>query len=201
MIPLHSLLIYAGIYALAVAVPGPGVIAVAAQALADGFRSALPNIAGTAAGDLVLMTLSVFGLSLVAQAMGSLFFVFKIAGALYLMHLGYRYWTAPVRSTEPASASASHGFLGQLALTVGNPKAIVFFIALLPTAIDVRHLNAVGYLQLVGMTFLVIPVILSCYAAAAARIRNFLMSERARRRVNKTAGAIMMGAGIGVAVS
>ena len=201
MLSLHALLIYAGVYALAIAMPGPGVIAIAARALASGFRATIPMAAGTAVGDLVLMTLSAFGLALAAKAMGSLFLVVKIAGALYIVWLGYKYWTAPVQKIELAPSSARQGFLAQMALTVGNPKAIAFFVALLPTVVDLPRLNLVGYLQLVLMTLILIPTITLSYAALAARVRRFLMSEAARRRLNKGAGAVMMGAGIGIAVS
>ena len=87
MIPLHSLLIYCGIYAIAIAVPGPGIVAIVARALGSGFRSTIPAVIGNTVGDLILMTLSAFGLALVAQAMGHLFLIVKIAGALYLLLL------------------------------------------------------------------------------------------------------------------
>ena len=96
MIPLHSYLLYCGLYAVAIAVPGPGVIAIVARALGSGFRSIVPATLGILVGDLCLMTLSAFGLALVAQAMGHLFLIVKIAGGLYLFYLAYKYWTAKV---------------------------------------------------------------------------------------------------------
>lgn len=201
MLSLHALLIYAGIYALAIAMPGPGVIAIAARSLASGFRAALPMAAGTVVGDLILMTLSAFGLAVVAQAMGKFFLVVKLAGALYIVWLGYKYWTAPVEALDLEPKSARQGFLAQMALTVGNPKAIAFFVALLPTVVDLSRLNVFGYLQLVAATLVLIPAITLAYAALAARVRRFLMSKEARRNLNKGAGAVMIGAGIGVAVS
>src|SRR5712671_1678505 len=95
----HSLLIFAAVYAVAVATPGPGIVTLVARTLGGGFWSAVPNTFGMAAGDLVLMTLSAFGLALVAQAMGDLFLIVKLAGAAYLIYLGYKYWTAPVDET------------------------------------------------------------------------------------------------------
>jgi threonine/homoserine/homoserine lactone efflux protein len=200
MMSLHALLIYAGLYALAIAVPGPGVIAITARALASGFRATIPMAAGTAAGDLVLMTLSAFGLALAAKAMGGLFLGVKIAGAVYLVYLGYRYWTAPVEDIETPIGGARQGFLAQMALTLGNPKAIAFFVALLPTVVDLGALRLAGYLELVGCTLVLIPAITLTYAALAARARRFLTHASARRRLNKGAGAVMMGAGIGVAI-
>ena len=201
MLSLHAFAIYIGIYAVAVAIPGPGMIAIVARALGSGFRSAIPAAAGTTLGDIILMSLSAFGLSLVAQALGELFLAVKLAGAAYLVYLGYKYWTTPVTVTEPVPTSARRGFLAQLALTVGNPKAIAFFVALLPTVVDLNALNTFGYLQLCSASLVVIPVISLTYAALAHRARGFLTSERARKRMNKGAAAIMVGAGVGVAVS
>jgi threonine/homoserine/homoserine lactone efflux protein len=201
MLSLHAFLIYVGIYAVAVAIPGPGMVAIVARALGSGFRGTLSTIAGTTLGDIILMTLSAFGLSLVAQALGDLFLAVKLAGAAYLIYLGYCYWTAPVSADGIVPASSRKGFLAQLALTVGNPKAIAFFVALLPTVVDLNNLNAIGYLQLCAASLFVIPPIALTYAALAARARGFLTSERARKRMNKGAAAVMVGAGVGVAVS
>jgi len=195
MIPWHNYLLYCGLYAVAIATPGPGVIAIVARALGSGFRSVIPGAAGILVGDIILMTLSVFGLALAAQAMGQLFLIVKIAGALYLLYLGYKYWTAEVPETgEIVPQSAGRGFLAYLGLTLGNPKAIAFFVALLPMAINPRTLSLAGYLQLCVATFVLIPAITLGYAALATQLSRFVASRKARRRINKGAGAVMAGA-------
>ena len=202
MLSLHAYVLYCGLYAVAIAVPGPGIVAIVARALGSGFRATIPAVIGTAVGDLILMSLSAFGLALVAQAMGGLFLIVKLAGAAYLVYLGYKYWTAPVADMETVvPASARQGFLAQMSLTLGNPKAIAFFVALLPTVVDLGRLNVFGYLQLCAATFVLIPTITLSYAALASRVRGFLASRRARGRLNKGAAVIMAGAGVGVAVS
>jgi threonine/homoserine/homoserine lactone efflux protein len=198
MIPLHNLLLYCGIYAAAIATPGPGVFAIIARALNGGFRSTIPAVIGNTLGDLILMSLSAFGLAVVARQMGELFLIVKLAGAAYLIWLGYKSWTAPVAATDGAPGG---GFWSQLALTLGNPKAIVMFVAILPTAIDLSRLTPMGYLQLCVCTLILIPGIEFSYAALAGSARRFLSGVKARRRMNKGAGAIMMGAGVGVVVS
>jgi threonine/homoserine/homoserine lactone efflux protein len=196
MIPLHSYLIYCGLYAVAVAVPGPGVIAIVARALGSGFTSVISGTLGILVGDLCLMTLSAFGLALVAQAMGHLFLIVKIAGGLYLFYLAYKYWTAKVEDDgEVVPQSAGRGFVAYLGLTLGNPKAIAFFVALLPVAVNPRELNVIGYLQLCFATLVVIPAIMLGYAALASQLSRFVASRKARRRINKGAGAVMAGAG------
>ncbi len=218
MIPLHALLVYAGIYAFLIALPGPNVIAITARALAGGFRAAIPAAFGTALGDIVLMSFSAFGLELVAKTTGNLFFAVKIAGVLYLFWLGYKYWTAPVSANDPplpagevasrtsrrdggGTSFARGGFLSQAAVTAGNPKGMVFFFAALPSVVNLKHLDMFGYLELVATTLILIPAITLSYAALAARARAFLTSERARRRINKGAGAVIIGAALGIAVA
>ena len=198
MIAWHNYLLYCGLYAVAIATPGPGVIAIVARALGSGFKSVIPGSLGILVGDLILMTLSAFGLAMVAQAMGHWFLIVKIAGALYLVYLGYKYWTAEVPDTGEIAPSAKsdmrRGFLAYLGLTLGNPKAIAFFVALLPVAVNPRSLGATGYLQLVAATFVLIPAITLGYAALAAQLSRFVASRKARKRINKGAGAVMAGA-------
>jgi len=199
MIPLHNLLIYIGVYAFVIALPGPNVIAIAARALAGGFRAAVPAALGTALGDIVLMSFSAFGLELVANTSSRVFLAVKILGVLYLLWLGYKYWTAPAMSLD-APAPRGSGFFAQLAVTAGNPKAMAFFFALLPTVVDLTRINILGYLELVAATSILIPAITLTYAALADRARVALTSEVAQRRLNKGAGAIITAAALAIAV-
>jgi len=201
MISSHSYLIYFVLYAVAVAIPGPSILAIVARALGSGFRATLPAILGNTLGDLILMSLSAFGLAVVAREMGGMFLVVKLVGATYLIWLGYKYWTAPAADLKVAPSKAHQGFIAQLILTLSNPKGLVFFLALMPSVINLNRLNATGYAQLCTVTLILIPSIELSYAALASRVRMFLTSATARGRLNKGAGAIMMSAGIGVAVN
>lgn len=200
MIPLHSYLLYFAIYAVAVAVPGPGIFAIIARALGSGLKATIPAIIGNTVGDLILMSLSALGLAVAARQMGGLFYAVKLAGGLYLIYLGWKYWTAPVDDMTVAPANARQGFVSQLMLTLGNPKGMVFFLALMPSVVPLENLNLFGYAQLCAATLIVIPSLELIFAALAAQIRSFLTSKLARRRLNKSAGAIIIGAGLGVAV-
>jgi len=200
MISWHAFLLYCGVYAVAIITPGPGVMAIVARALGSGFRSTLPMVLGTLVGDLTLLTLVSLGLSLMAQAMGSLFMVVKLGGAAYLIYLAYKYWTAEI-DLGVTPVTARNGFWAQYALTIGNPKALAFFLALLPTVIDLKHLSLTGYLQLGAATIVLIPAITLGYAALASRLRSVFASVVARRRMNKGAAAFLAGAGVGVVVS
>lgn len=200
MIPWHSFAIFLGVYTVAAVLPGPVVLAISARALGSGFRSALPMVIGAGVGDFIVMTLSVLGLAALAQAMGQLFYAVKLTGAVYLVYLGYRMWTAPVSETAD-TASGPRGFWAQIALSVGNPKTIAFWVALLPTVIDTRGMTLTAYSEIAATCFVVTPIVMALYAGLAARVRRFISSARARRRINKGAGLAMAGAGATVALS
>ena len=126
----------------------------------------------------------------------------KLAGAAYLIFLAYKYWTARTGDLIAAApVGARQSFTSQLFLTLGNPKAIAFFAALLPTVVDLHHVTLVGYAQLASVTLVLLPAITLVYAALAARVRGLMSSARAQTRINRTAAVVMAGAGLGVAVS
>jgi LysE type translocator len=121
-------------YFLAVATPGPGVAAVISQALARGSAGAPAFIAGFLVGDLLWFLAAVLGLSALAQTAHTAFVAVKYLGALYLLYLAYKLWSAPVRplaeDTSPEAARPPHAlFLGSLTLTLSNPKPMLFFLA------------------------------------------------------------------------
>jgi threonine/homoserine/homoserine lactone efflux protein len=202
MLSLHSYLIYCSIYAAVIILPGPGVMAIVARSLGSGFRSCIPAALGTALGDLIWMTLGVAGLSLLAQTMGQFFLAVKLAGSAYLVYMGYKFWVARVNDIpEVVPVTARQSFVSQLVVTLSNPKAMAFFVAALSQIIDVKHLNPVGYLQLVIATLILIPSIMLAYAALAHQVRSFLTSVAARKGINKTAAVVIAGSGVWMAVS
>jgi threonine/homoserine/homoserine lactone efflux protein len=201
MIPLENYLLYCLIYAGAIVTPGPGTLSIVARALATGFRATIPACFGVAAGDLILMTISAFGLSLIAQDATPALLGLKYIGSLYIIYLGYRCWTSDAPDAEVAILKGpGRGFFTHFGITLSNPKAIAFFVALQPLAVDLERLTFAGYLQLVAATIVLIPSIKMAYAAAAARLSYALASARARRRIRKGSGLIMTGAGLAIMV-
>jgi threonine/homoserine/homoserine lactone efflux protein len=202
MLSWHAFLIYAWVYAIFIAVPGPGIVGIVARALGSGFRAALPATAGIAISHFIMITLSTLGLAVIAERMGGMFLIVKLAGAAYLIYMGVRYWRAPVEAELSfAPETPRQSFVSQLTISLGNPKAIAFFVALLPAVVDLRTIGTIGYLQLLAVCVLVMPPIILSYAALASKMRRVLADEKARGRMNKGAGLIMMGAGAGVAAS
>ncbi len=201
---LAGLLVFAAAYALAVASPGPGVAALVARVLARGLPGVAPFVAGFVAGDLIWFAVAAAGLAVLAQTLHGLFLAVKYAGAAYLLYLAWRLWTTPVAPVEgsaaaPARESGLRLFLAGLAITLGNPKVIVFFMALLPTVVDLARLTLLGAAEIAGLIVVILSLVLGGYALAAARARSLFRSPRAVRALNRATGAAMAGAAVAVA--
>lgn len=187
-------------YAIAVAVPGPGIAAVVGRALGTGFAGTVPMVLGILAGDLIYLVFALFGLAAVAAWFGPFFIVVRWAGAAYLLYIAWKFWTARPGAEQIGAKSgdgAWRAFLSGLALTLGNPKAIVFYLALLPTVIPLdKPITMLGFMELVGIVTTVLLAIGLAYAALAAAARELLRGSTAVRALNRTAGAIMAGAAV-----
>ena len=126
--------------------PVLGIAAVIARGLGRGTHGAPAFIAGFLVGDLIWFTLAALGLAVLAERAHTLFVGVRFAGAAYLLYLAWRLWRAPARRTRHArryrgaSARCSPS-CGALALTLGNPKTMVFFLAVLPTVVELKHLH------------------------------------------------------------
>jgi threonine/homoserine/homoserine lactone efflux protein len=197
-----ALLLFAATLLVAAASPGPGVAALVARVIGTGPAGALPFAAGLILGDLVWLAVATLGLAVVAQAFHDLFIAIKLAGAAYLLYLAYRMWTAVPVTPEVAAVRDSGPRLlaAGLALTLGNPKVVAFYLALLPNLIDLGDIGLVGYLELAGVSIAVLAGVFGAYAAAAARARRLFRTPRALRLVNRIGGTVIAGAAVAVAV-
>ncbi|HEY5863487.1 MAG TPA: LysE family translocator [Casimicrobiaceae bacterium] len=202
---LYGLALYCLVYALSVASPGPGVAAVVARSLTRGARGAPAFIAGFLVGDLIWLTVAATGLAAIAQTAQLLFAAVKYAGAAYLLYLAWRMWIAPAETPREAEVDASQKpfrlFLASLSLTLGNPKTMVFFLALLPTVVRLEDLTLAGFLEIAALSALILPLVLGAYVVAAVRARRLLQSPRAVRLVNRGGATVMAGAAVAVARS
>src|SRR3954467_8737974 len=107
----HVFAVFAVALAVTVATPGPGILAVVSCSLGRGLRDALSLICGIILGDLTYFILAVAGMAALARSMGDLFLIVKLAGAAYLMWLGFKLWrTKSGLDLADASASSSLGF-------------------------------------------------------------------------------------------
>jgi threonine/homoserine/homoserine lactone efflux protein len=200
---LAGLLVFALAYVMATASPGPGVAAVVARTLARGTGGSAGFIAGFVLGDLIWFAVAASGLALLAEAFAALFTAVRYAGAAYLLFLAWKLWTAPAvvpgTATPAPLEKGGRLFLAGLAITLGNPKVIVFFLALLPTVVDLPSLTLWGFVEIALLSVAILTSVLVAYTLAAARARRLLTTPRAVRAVNRGSGAAMAGAAVAVA--
>jgi threonine/homoserine/homoserine lactone efflux protein len=199
-----GVLVFLAAYGTAVAVPGPGVASLIARVLARGLNGAPAYIAGFVAGDLIWFGAAAMGLTAIAAAFQPLITTIRFAGAAYLLYLAVRLFTAgPAGFDDGKSDSAPsppiENFGAALALTLGNPKIIIFFVALLPAVLDLKSLSFQSAVIIAVLMSFVLSAILGGYALLAHRARQFLRNPRAIRAMNITTGAVMAGAAVAIA--
>jgi threonine/homoserine/homoserine lactone efflux protein len=203
MMSLYGLAVFALVYSLAVATPGPAVAALIARVLGRGTQGIAAFIAGFMLGDLVWFTLAATGLAVVAKTAYTVFVVLKFAGAAYLLYLAWRLWTAPpaamAEGAEPRRERPFQLFLGALALNSGNPKTMVFFLAILPTVVELNQLTVGRFAAMAAVMCCVLPTVCFSYVFFAGRARKHLSRPESVRWVQRGTGAIMAGAAIAVA--
>ena len=200
---LAALTLFATALFIAAASPGPGIAAIVASVLGGGARSASIFSAGVALGDLVWLSFAIAVLAVLAQTFHGVFLAVKWIGVAYLLYLAWKMWTAPAAPQEsPATMrpdNASTLFFGGLAVTLGNPKTMVFYLALLPSLIDLAAVTWLGYAELVVVTVLVLAVVFAAHIALAARARGLLSNATAVHRMNRGAATAMASAAAWVA--
>jgi threonine/homoserine/homoserine lactone efflux protein len=200
---LASLLLFASVYFVAVASPGPGIAAVIARGLGQGMAAAPAFIAGFVVGDLIWFTIAATGLAVIAQTFESVFLAIKYAGCAYLLWLAWKIWTAPVAARDVAAArekvSAWPSFMGSLSLTLGNPKVIVFFLSLMPLVVDVKEITPLVFVELAAVIVLVFTPVLLATLWLADRARRVFTSETALKRINRGTAGVMAGAAVAIA--
>ena len=198
-----TLALFAGILTLAAAAPGPAVIAIVARTLARGRSGSVAFIAALALGDMLWLAAACLGLAALAAALGSLFILVRLAGAAYLLYLAYRLWTAPAKpaalAPDAEHRSTLELFGAGLALSMGNPKTMAFYLALLPTLVDLGHLSVLGFIEMAGIIALVLSVVFAAYVLVADRARRLIASSRAMRWLNRSCGIAMAGAAVTLA--
>ena len=182
--------------------PGPGLAAVVSRALVSGPKAGFAVIAGLIVADVIFMGIAIIGLLAIATTMGPMFQFVKYAGAAYLIWRGYR---AFVGAERPMAVEArASGVLWRdiglgLLVTLGNPKAILFYGALLPAFLDMTKIGFADFLVLTGIVVGTSALVYGGYMILAERARRLMASAKAVKRLKQATGTILIGAGIVVA--
>jgi homoserine/homoserine lactone efflux protein len=183
-------------------VPGPTVTVIVANSLAYGTRAGLLNVAGTQAGLAVLMITVVVGLSTVIAVMGAWFDWIRLAGAAYLVWLGWKLLRSPdeLGSRDRATAPRGGFVLQGLLVILSNPKGLLWFGAFIPQFVDPQG-EYVAQIVLLGVTAMVVALVSDgAYAVLTGRAGALLSRSRVRL-ASRLGGAFLVGGGIWLALT
>jgi threonine/homoserine/homoserine lactone efflux protein len=185
-------------------VPGPAVLLVLSQALARGAGASVAGNLGILSANGLYFILSATGLGAVILASYELFFLVKWVGAAYLIWIGVAAFRGRSSALSVGPAADGAGQFGRLfangfILQAANPKAILFFAALLPQFIDPTG-DIVLQVAILGVTSVVVEfIVLLGYGLVAGRASRIAAEPRFAAVTDRIAGSLLIVAGLGIA--
>lgn len=190
----------AGLYAFALLIlfltPGPVWMALLARGMAGGFHAAWPLALGVAVGDMLWPLLAILGMSWVASEFAGLAQVLKYVASAFFLWLG----VTIIRHADKQIASDSRltrpgmwaGFVAGVIVILANPKAILFYMGMLPGFFDLRALTP-GDMAVIVALSMAVPLFGNVVMAGfIGRLRGLLTSPRALKRLNIAAGGLLI---------
>lgn len=195
-----ELTLYAGALVILFFTPGPVWVALTARALSGGFNAAWPLALGVVVGDALWPLLAVLGVAWLVSVFAGFMTALKWVAALVFVAMG----ALILRNADKTIASDSRltrpgmwaGFLAGVAVILGNPKAILFYMGVLPGFFDLTKVTTPDILAIVAISIIVPLVGNLCFALFIDRARRLLASPNALRRTNITAGLLLIGVGL-----
>ncbi|MES2845662.1 MAG: LysE family translocator [Pseudomonadota bacterium] len=204
-VSLHELLLYAGGMALLWVIPGPVWVALTARSLSGGFAAAWPLAIGVALGDLIWPMAAIFGLAWILSLYGDFLMVLRWVAAATFAVMGWLLIRRPVgaitadsRLTRPGMLA---GFLTGIAAVIGNPKAILFYMGVLPGFFDLSRVNGTDIAAILAISALVPMVGNLALAVSLDRARRLLSSPDSIHRLNVVSGVLLIGVGVVIALT
>jgi threonine/homoserine/homoserine lactone efflux protein len=201
-ISVYELLLYAGGMAILWVIPGPVWVALTARALSGGFAAAWPLAVGVAIGDVVWPLAAIFGLGWILSIYGGFLETLKwVASGIFLV-MGVMLLrkpaanlTANTRMTQPGVWA---GFAVGVAAVIGNPKAILFYMGVLPGFFDLTRVNPADIAAILLVSML-IPMLGNLgLALFLDRARRLMSSPEAMLRLNIVSGILLIGVGCAI---
>ena len=189
-----------GIMIALAALPSASVALVISRSASLGVANGVAVTAGIILGDLIFILLAIFGLSVVAETMGSLFMIVKYLGATYLLWLGYTLITSKNVTTITVDKTVKKqnlvtSFIAGFILTLGDIKAIIFYASLLPVFVNLSTLQVSDVLTIISVMVVSLGSVKILYAFSAAKVVTFATGKKLDIVARKTAGSFMLGAG------
>lgn len=194
----------AALYAIALLVlfltPGPVWVALLARAMSGGFQAAWPLALGVVVGDVIWPLLAILGVTWIVGVFSSFMIVLRVIACLTFLTMGFLIIRARDRSIATDSRLTRPGmwagFIAGVAVILGNPKAILFYMGVLPGFFDLRGLTWPD-IALICFLSMIVPLTGNLVLATFVdRVKRLLVSPSALRRTNLIAGILLIGVGL-----
>ena len=199
---IESTTAFATLFLLLALAPGAGLAMILSRTLGSGMRAGFAVTTGLVLGDFLFLGLAATGLTALATAMGPLFQAVKYAGAAYLIWLGYRAFKDAAQPIA-VEAQVTRGFWREIGtgfvVTLGNPKPLLFYGAVLPSFLDIGSIAARDYVVLGAIVVGISYLVYGGYMLLIERARRLMLSTRAVKRLNQATGTMFIGSGVLVA--
>jgi len=196
MVPAQDIAAYALALLVAAAVPGPGITALIARSAAQGAAAGSAMMFGLILGDLIYLTIAVFGLSLIAAHFGMVFTLIRVLSVAYLLWLAWVFWTSPPSNLTAVAVTRRTliaAAVSGITLTLSNPKPIAFYLALMPLVLDLDQVTlGIWAKVLVPVTIGVLVMVGAVYITGASALRRWLTTTQALIWMNKGAAITMV---------
>lgn len=197
-----ELLLYAGALAILFLTPGPVWVTVLARTLSGGFHAAWPFALGVVVGDVIWPFLAILGISWVITTFSGFMMVLKWVACGMFLVMGYQI----LRHADQVLSDESRlmrpgvwaGFLSGVAVIMSNPKAILFYMGVLPGFFDLSRLTAWDITAIVTISMIVPLVGNLILALSVDRVRRILVSKSAMKKVNMTSGVLLILVGLAI---
>jgi len=183
------------------ATPSTSVALVVTRSATLGVWNGIAVSAGIVLGDLVFIVLAVYGLSVIAETMGWLFLSIKYIGGGYLIWIGYTLIRSRKNMNLSLENSSSTGnllnsFLSGFFLTLGDIKAIFFYVSLFPTFVDLDSLSTKDLALIAFVTIITVGGVKVTYAYSAVKLVKVSHHQNYENIAKKLVGSLMFIAGI-----
>lgn len=188
-----------GAMVILAAIPSLSVFTVVARSIASGFIHGSMTAIGIVIGDIIFIILAIYGLSAIAEtAMSNLLIVIKYCGGAYLIWLGIMLSRSQPRLIEIEEGETSYlsSFLSGLLITLGDQKAILFYISFFPAFINLKTVTAIDTMTIIAIASLAVGGVKLGYAYTADKARLLLKRSKTRKSVNLIAASVMIITGI-----
>ncbi|WP_322867686.1 LysE family translocator [Aquicoccus sp. G2-2] len=193
---LADLALYAGAVFILFLTPGPVWMALTARTLSGGFRAAWPLTLGVVVGDMLWPLLAILGISWVTSASQTIAYGLRAVAVLTFLWLGVntiRHAARPINTDRRLTRSGPWaGFLAGVVVILSNPKAVLFYMGILPGFFDLSKISMPDIIAIVTVSQLVPLVGNLGLAAIVSSARGFLSSPRALYRTNVFSGGLLI---------